>query len=78
MYPNQQQQIVQLAGMINQHTALLLALSAIVSAIPNKQELDKELIRKKINSKGTLTDDVAYLDSIKTSAEAHVARLLKA
>jgi hypothetical protein len=69
---------MQLMATVNQHSAILLALAAIVSSMPDKSKLDRDLIKKKIHSKGTVTDAFDYADSIKTLAEEHVERLLKA
>ena len=60
------------------HTAHILALSAIIAALPDKSKLDRDLIKQKINVKGLLDEQGnEYSPEIRMFAEAQVERLLK-
>jgi hypothetical protein len=75
MIQGQQAQII---GAIQMHTAQILALSAIIAAMPDKSKLDKELIKKKINAPGLIDPQgTEYTKHVRAFAEAHVERILK-
>jgi hypothetical protein len=39
---------MQLMGVINQHRAAIVALEAIIAAMPNRAEIDREVVKQKV------------------------------